>query len=55
MPLDADPVSDAATGTFILTGIRNCQAALSADPGPYYMNHFATCPQGASWSKGQRT
>lgn len=45
MPLDREPVTEPAQGTYVLSGDRHCRAATAMfDPGPYYMNHWATCP-----------
>lgn len=56
MPLDAEPILEAVAGAFIVNYQGRCLAAQPLlDDGPFYMNHFATCPQGKSWSKGERT
>lgn len=44
MPLDPDPVKEPLPGTYV-TNDRNCRPASPLlDDGPYFMNHFATCP-----------
>lgn len=56
MPLDAEPLPEPVVGAFIVNAYNRCLTAQPLlDEGPFYMNHFATCPQGQSWSKGERT
>lgn len=57
MPLDAEPGEKACVGSFVLDGHNRCRLSKADDPAgtEHHMNHFATCPQGKSWSKGERS
>jgi hypothetical protein len=62
IPLDAEPGQEACVGSFVLNGHspdghHRCRLSKVDDPQgtEHHMNHFATCPQGKSWSKGSRT
>lgn len=49
-PIDADPVED---GNITLAGSMYAVVvrAATTDPGPFYKNHFVTCPHAAQHSR----
>lgn len=49
MPLDRDPTPDGNVELVDDVAIVHGQTPL--DHGPLYMPHFATCPDGAEWSR----
>jgi hypothetical protein len=57
MPFDAATTPEPVGGTYVLDNSNRAREARQTDPPgtEFHMNHFATCPQGKSWSKGSRT
>jgi hypothetical protein len=55
MPVDAKPVEN---GNIMVTDDGKASYSKGADlfqPGPRYVSHFATCPDGAHWrTKGTK-
>lgn len=56
MPLDAEPTARVGPGVFVMRGTTCIEYEMTTHGYEQrYLNHFATCPQGKSWSKGDRT
>jgi hypothetical protein len=49
MPLDPEPTDDG--NVEIVDGRAVVHAQPPLEHGPLYTPHFATCPQGAEWSR----
>lgn len=49
MPVDAEPRADGNVSIIELDGVQYHHTRQLWDPGPFYVSHFATCPDAEEW------